>query len=381
MVDDIKEEVTIPAANVLEGLPEETLVEAGRVASKLMNDDKFINATWHCIVANHQVHQLLMAGLSRRIEQLGRAPEVHQIIMRSARHHSAGKEFTRDGVIRKVAEHLTPWLLADLEEEKVREVKIRKEDFESEEALRKQVPIPLPFRFGREWFQKEGHDPQLSRDRTLSVAGHPLAVKLVLDAIQQHALAVADTEEQPRLAVLRCVASMRQHNVIRKKGDPGVQQFEVGVNRWLHCARSLKVVLETFAPFVSQLDRSVVDLTIVDDLSQAVEPGASTAPELLAGRAQKLFRKWADAANCALVVGVPLQVELLDDLGQVKLNKSEWTQLEVYTTLIMLRVELADGCYSIFARRHNDPADEIAILTGVDKTIIELPQGGSPNGA
>ena len=90
MADEIREDVSIPAPVDLKSQDNAELEAAGKIVSELIENDKFINATWFCIRTSFQLHQLLLAALATRVRDLKQPDLVYHILRRSAQ-DSAGR--------------------------------------------------------------------------------------------------------------------------------------------------------------------------------------------------------------------------------------------------------------------------------------------------
>lgn len=366
---EVRDEVRIPDA-FGEEISDAEIDKIRSQGLKLLNDAHVHGACLNLVIAR-QLYNVALQSLNRRMDELGVEQTVERFLIEAMKHKSM-EEFTRDELAVRVAQSTLPWITAEVAEAKAREEEIVIQELKESEQLRRKHLVPLSFRPGKNWGLYDDEQAYIDRDRTLSIAGHPRAVRCVIDKIMNGILVQKETVSRPKPTVLRAVLNTVNHNVVCNK-DLATAYYEVGINRWLHCGRSLKAIEDTFKPFIQFLNKPWVDIVLIDDLALGVEPLNKTAePWVVAGQCQRHFRKWADKYGTALVVGIPFSTDrrVTEHWDGMQID-GKWSQLETYTNLVQLRVlEVSKTTYQINAMQHLDPSTEITVMQ-VDRAVLE----------
>ena len=352
-----REEVRLPDPEADRELTEEQIRKMRATGLELMQ--KHIGVGNACInlVIARRLYNVALQSLNRAMDDLQKEQAI-ELFLIDAMKHQAAIEFTREDLLDHLSKSTLPWLVAEINSEKDRELQAAAEDVAKEEIARRQQQLPLVFEPGNDWAERyqgggqfQGF-PAYNRARTLTLAGHPRAVGIAMDLLASFAMKIKETVSFQRPTVLRLTTEMINHNVaIEKESQP---LFKVGINRWLDCGRSVRAIWDTLRPFYGMLVRSRVDICLIDDLSQCKQSSVEMEPWYLAGVAQKTFRKWADEAGCCLVAGVPFVSanEITKHWDGIDINHAKWNQLNTYTDLVELHVEEdKDDTYKITAKR------------------------------
>jgi hypothetical protein len=350
----LRETVRLPDESAVADLTEEDIAKIKATALKLLQTDTGVHNACVNLVFARRLYNVALQSLNRRMDELGKEQAIELFLTESMKHQS-GQEFTREELLDQFTRSTLPWLTAEIKEEKDRERALAVQDAAKEEMWRREQIVPIPFEPDREWPTRSIHGlPGVGRKRTMTLAGHPGAVRCVLDLVMTFMLRLKEDTKFQRPSLVRFTDEMINHNVLYEKGS---QIFhKIGVNRWLHSARTVRVMHETVQPFLKTLVRGRIDVCLVDDAAQLREPLGDMPPWYLAGNIQRNAHKWAEESGAALILGLPFEVDR--DITQhwegITLNE-HWTQLEVYTDLVQLVVtEDSPETYQINAMRHGD---------------------------
>lgn len=324
-------------------------------AKVLKNDEQVLGAYVNVVLA-YRLYNTALQAMQRRLGDLNKSRTVEQYLLGAAK-HQAKAEFTREELLDNLTRSALPWLAAEIHEQNRREQDLAKSEIQAAETARRETLITLPVASLAGWayFANDRQEPQLSRKRTLSFAGHPAAVRYVLDQLVSAARCVKESSGRLRPTVVRLVSQLVNHNVV------GVREqdcFTIGLNRWGQCGRSVRAIWDTVKPFYSALLRGRIDLCVIYDLANGKEPLASGAlpPWYEAGACHRTFRKWADEAGCALIAGVPFESDKpITEHWQDVVLDHRWDQLSLYTNLVRLEVvETSEDTYRIDGVAFND---------------------------
>ena len=383
-VKDVRDQTRLPDCDV-ESLDENEKLRFAKKAQSLIEKDVEVQSACVTLLASYQLYNVALAALNRRIDDLSEDAVVERILIDSMRNAAGKRDISRSDVLKKIHEHVLPWIVAEIAAEREREDEVSKEELEARDEARRQLPVPLGLKPSRSWENPAGIEgPCVERTKSLVIAGHPGVVKFLLDKVFQAALRPAGGSEF-RPSVLRLVSEMRNHNVIRNRKNRK-QSCEVGVNRWLHLARSEKIVAQTLQPFVDFLRGPQVDLLVIDDLAQITKEvkGGANQPQARAGRGHRYIRKWADQVGCAVVAGLPFGEDRspLNTWDGFSKFDETWTQMEIYTDLVQATVYagIRKDTYSLCAMQHLDENTATRLFESIDVTLIDPVRNSQPNG-
>jgi hypothetical protein len=377
---EVHEEVRVPTPYGEMTDEEADLIRAK--GQKLLRSDERVRTACVNLVYARRLYNVALQSLNRRMDDLEVDTKV-EFFLTEAMKHQAGTEFTRQELLDQLSGSCLPWLVAEIQDEKDRELQLVAKDVANEEIARRQQILPLPFEPEMDWATRALHGlPGLDRKKTLTLAGHPGAVQCVLDLMMTFLLRLKESPQFLRPTVVRLVTELLEHNVLHEKHS--LPFHKIGANRWLHAGRSVKVMHETLNPFLGTLIRGKIDVCLVDDASQLREPMPIAVPAWqLAGNVQRNAHKWAQESGTALVLGVPFKTErdITKHWDGIQLDE-QWTQLEVYTDLVQLVViEDSPTTYAIKAMRHNDPTN-LTNIGSVPRDVLlteRRPTASDPN--
>lgn len=360
--NEVRETVRLPAESAVAEMSEADVAKVKTTALALLQGDISVHNACINLVIARRLYNVALQALNRSMDRLQKEQAV-ELFLVEAMKHQAAQEFTRADLLDQFSRSTLPWLSTELREEKDREIKLAAGEAAAEEIWRRDQIIPIAFEPEPKWDTRSSHGlPGIGRKKTMVLAGHPGAVRCVLDLLMSFALRLKESPQFQRPSVLRLADELVQHNVLHSRESLIFRKL--GVNRWLHAGRSVKVLHETVHPFLGSLVRNRIDLCLVDDLAQLIEPPvAGLEPWVVAGTAQRIAHKWALESGCALVCGVPFTAsqDATKQWDGILLD-TKWTQLEVYTDLVQLVVtEDSETTYQINAMRHNDAANLMRI--------------------
>lgn len=350
----LREEVRLPDESAVKELTEEDVARIKATALKLIQNDVGVHNACVNLTFARRLYNVALQALNRRMDELEKEQGVELFLIESMKHQSA-QEFTREELLDQLSRSTLPWLTAEIAEEKARERALAAQDAAKEEIWRREQIVPIPFEPDKEWNTRSVHGlPGIGRKRTMTIAGHPGAVRCVLDLVMTFMLRLKEDTKFQRPSLVRLADEMISHNVLYEKGS---QIFhKIGVNRWLHAGRTTRIMHETIRPWLKTLVRGRVDVCLVDDAAQLREPLGDMPPWYLAGNIQRNVHKWAEESGAALILGLPFETDrdVTQHWDGITLDQY-WTQLEVYTDLVQLVVtEDSPETYQINAMRHGD---------------------------
>ena len=350
----LRESVRLPDESAAKDLTEEDVARIKATALKVLQSDIGVHNACVNLVFARRLYNVALQALNRRMDELSKEQAVELFLIESMK-HSSSAEFTREELLDQFTRSTLPWLTSEIKEEKDRERALEVQDAAKEEIWRREQIVPIPFEPDKDWNTRSVHGlPGIGRKRTMTIAGHPGAVRCVLDLVMTFMLRLKEDTRFQRPSLIRLTDEMIAHNVLHEKGS---QIFhKIGVNRWLHAGRTTGTMRETVKPWLNTLVRGRVDVCLVDDAAQLREPLGAMPPWYLAGNIQRNVHKWAEESGAALILGLPFEVErdITRHWDGVMLDH-QWTQLEIYTDLIQLVViEDSPETYQINAMRHGD---------------------------
>lgn len=355
-MSELQDKTRLPSEVKTSEITEEQLKAISRRSQKLIEQDKLIQTACATLMISQQLYHCGLQALNRQIDKIGEKPDIEAALVQSMR-HGAMQPFKRPDLLKKLQDHILPWLLGEMAGEEEREGKHVAAEIIKENEQRAKIDIPIGFLPDKDW-----KEMLLPRDRTLVLAGHRGAVKFMLDMIVR---AIIEIGTGFRPNILRMVDNVLAHSNITKSEWRDKQYIECGVNRWIKCASSDKALTKTLAPWIKAMRKLRTDLLVIDDMGLLL--GESTlAVQTRAGQAHKRIRKWADTLSAAVIGGIPMSPE------ELKLDRS-WSQLEVYTHLRFLTVhENSDDTYQINCGLPDQPDTETILVNSIGKQFIDF---------
>lgn len=377
--NNVREEVRLPDESAVAELSEEEVAKVKETALKLLKSDTGVHNACVNLVFARRLYNVALQSLNRCMDRLQKEQAI-ELFLSEAMKHQSGQEFTREELLDQLSRSTLPWLASEIKEEKDRERELAAGEAAAEEIWRRDQIIPIAFEPEPNWDTRSIHGlPGIGRKKTMTLAGHPGAVRCVLDLLMTFALRLKENQKFQRPSVLRLADEMIEHNVLHERGSLVFRK--VGVNRWLHAGRTVKIMHDTISPFLPSLLRNRIDLCLVDDLSQLREPIAEgLEPWIVAGGVQRTVHKWAQESGCALICGVPFTTDrdVTQHWDGITLD-NKWTQLEVYTDLIQLVVtEDSETTYQINAMRHGD-AKNLMRIGSVQRELLLATRRSEPS--
>ena len=365
---ELREEVREPAHVSSENYSEEQLREIEKKAEKAIRDDLIRDASVILLKAR-QLYTVGLQALSRRCGELNVLSEVESVLVQSMK-HAGMQEFTREELMNAVKDQVLPWLVAEIHDQHNREKELVAAEEEAADKARREKWLPLDVTPTYDWKWHSSSGPELPRTESLVFAGHPGAVKWMLDRACQKLLLQLD-----KPTVLRMIAALKQHNVVRRRDDQN-QLFELGSNKWAHEARSLKSLSEALQPFLGFLHNDSVDAVIVDRLDMLNDRFIKSVDRpswVDAGNAHRHLRKWADEYGCGIIAGIPVGADARSPTTAwegIELDDS-WDQLKEHTHLVQLRVtDDFEDTYKIYALGTGE-LEDVMTYNKISKAIID----------
>jgi len=279
-----------------------------------------------CLIATRRMYAVFYRRLQELLDTRAGCPPLAEDYFVQSLMHQAAQPFNEQDLMQGFVDTVLPYIATVVDVHLTADARAEREAREAAEVARQGKPVPLGFRV-----DPESASPDLSRQRSLVLAGPADAVAFVLEQIVTHALAGG-------MQVVRFLEQPPQGR------DQHARLARVAPNWWRGCANSPRGLALVMGEQVQDKQAQLVDLLVCDNLALAHTAGyVGRPPAASAGDAHKVLRKWCDRGGAALLGAVPLASDDDPDL-----RTPEFEQLRTFTDLRGVTVrhqadDLAEG--------------------------------------
>ena len=304
----------------------EEVEEIRETAKKLMGDAKKADPTVinvaMTMLASRQMYMAALYDMEERLRELevSNRDGVRQTIA-DAMQYQAQQPFVRSELLDKIQMHVIPYFVATVQSEKGEEERREKERARLEDEERRERHIPIGFPIVQDLPEDA---KEMERERTLILAGHPGAVKFLLRRAVETALLQKATSKVPKLKVLHLSCYDKGYRNKTKRPNQDKTHIVIEERVWKYQLTGAQAWTKFIFPWQRQMRKQSIDLLVVDDITQLMEPRMATVPPgKVAAQAHRHLRRWADAAGCAVLCGYPVEEQdgklgLLEDAGPME---------------------------------------------------------------
>lgn len=273
-------------------------------ATRLIASDPEVNLTCMVLMAARQLYSMARVILQRRLGEVTASAATEEILVQ-AMANKAEAEFTDEELRNKYTSLVPLFFQKEMARNEVQAREAEIDDAKQADAQRRGTAIPLGF--------SALGVSELARSKSLLLAGHPKAVQYLLDRVILTAKSAEDTVG-PKTVIAHILKTLYTHTDVTKANNRDKTYVKIGINQALGSGNSLKKFDQLLANWRRLTYKNRVDLLVIDDVAQLYTAGVSgRGSGRNADSANRHVRKWADAAGCAVVAGVPLTGETKAD--------------------------------------------------------------------
>lgn len=199
----------------------------------------------------------------------------------------ASQPFSDSALRDEISKIVVPFMAMLVSENSKSETEKAKQDAKTESNNRLAMPVHF----------LKNHEP-VTRKQTLLLFGNDACIDTCLASIAEH-VQISNDPVFVTIRMLQTVGAPTQSMA----GDK--RYFEIGSSKTMGIADTRKGFDSDMSILLRQMYKNRLDVLIVDDLISLTTETTSTASALSrAEHANKVIRRWADAAGCVVIAGV-----------------------------------------------------------------------------
>jgi hypothetical protein len=281
----------------VELVPADEVRKAKEQAAELVASKPDVRKALGTMVSARQMYAVAVREMERTLDAM--EPEPHNavidVLMQSAS-EEAQKPFDETVLFQGLMQTSIPWL------EKVVKEHVRQDEVDAKreaaeyELQRTSAPVPIGM-------SVESNGPtEWVRDVPIVLAGHRVAVRILLDHIATTVLA-ARSEQHPN-----SVFTVLRFTDKAKREDAHAQLVRITQAQWRGCCATNNSLPKMMGEHVAPMLSALPDVFICDDML-AASPGVHGVSARASGRAANSLKhlgRWAKEVGAGFIGGIPL---------------------------------------------------------------------------